>query len=212
MLRGETYADDAAHQSAQHGRRRAVPRGIGPRRSEMLAAHGIRRIARPARLHPLSAMRTVRSIVPYNPCARGSGSWSGGTCAASAASMRAARGFPFLKCWCANGRGSVRVKFFNQPYLRRVYSIGCSLVLYGQVKRDPFAHQSLVLLNPECEILEEDQSGLSVHSVAWSRSTGDWEICARARYGRSCILSFRGASFRYPGCDSHRILPGSCGF
>jgi ATP-dependent DNA helicase RecG len=41
---------------------------------------------------------------------------------------------------------------------------GCSLVIYGQAKKDPYAHGSLALMNPECEILEEEQNGPSVHS------------------------------------------------
>jgi len=63
-----------------------------------------------------------------------------------------------------DGRGSIRVKFFNQPYLRRIYQTGVRLVLYGQIKKDPYARGSLVLMNPECEILEEEQSGPSLHS------------------------------------------------
>jgi ATP-dependent DNA helicase RecG len=56
------------------------------------------------------------------------------------------------------------VKFFNQPYLRSVYQAGCSLVIYGQVKKDPYSRGSLALMNPECEILEEELTGQSVHS------------------------------------------------
>ena len=63
-----------------------------------------------------------------------------------------------------DGKGSVRVKFFNQTYLRQVYKVGVRLIIYGQVKKDPYARGSLVLMNPECEIFEEERSGISVHS------------------------------------------------
>jgi ATP-dependent DNA helicase RecG len=74
------------------------------------------------------------------------------------------KGFSIFEMLVSDGKGSLRVKFFNQPYLRRVYQTGCSLVLYGQVKKDPYARGSLALINPECEILEDEQAGLSLHS------------------------------------------------
>ena len=138
-------------------------RGIGPRRSEMLAAHGIRRICDlldclPFRYEDRTQFHSMQNLRD--------GEWvlvRGEVCSVGGFDARR-RGFSVFEMLVRDGRGSVRVKFFNQPYLRRVYSIGCNLVLYGQVKKDPYAHQSLVLMNPECEILEEDQSGLSLHS------------------------------------------------
>ena len=56
------------------------------------------------------------------------------------------------------------MKFFNQPYLRSVYKVHTRLIIYGQVKQDPFTRGSLGFMNPECEILEEEQSRQSVHS------------------------------------------------
>jgi len=138
-------------------------KGIGPRRAEMLAAHGIRRMADlldclPFRYEDRTQFRSMQSLRE--------GEWvlvRGEVCSIGGFDARR-RGFSVFEMLVRDGRGSVRVKFFNQPYLRRVYSIGCRLVIYGQVKSDPYAHQSLVLMNPECEILEEDQSGMSLHS------------------------------------------------
>jgi ATP-dependent DNA helicase RecG len=59
--------------------------------------------------------------------------------------------------------GTATLKFFNQPYLRHVYREGLQLVIYGQVRRDPFARGALGFINPECEILQEEV-GPSVHS------------------------------------------------
>ncbi|HSW39387.1 MAG TPA: ATP-dependent DNA helicase RecG, partial [Acidobacteriota bacterium] len=47
---------------------------------------------------------------------------------------------------------------------------------YGQVKSDPYANGALVVMNPECEIIEDEQSGPSVHSgriVPIYRKLGD---------------------------------------
>jgi ATP-dependent DNA helicase RecG len=75
-----------------------------------------------------------------------------------------------------DGTGSVRLKFFNQPYLRQVYRAGMKLVIYGQVKQDSYARGALCFMNPECEILDEGDSGPSVHSgrvVPIYRKLGD---------------------------------------
>jgi ATP-dependent DNA helicase RecG len=138
-------------------------KGIGPRRSEMLAAHGIRRIGDlieclPFRYEDRTQFRSMQSLREGEwVLVRGEVFSIGGFDARR-------KGFSVFEMLVRDDRGSVRVKFFNQPYLRGVYKGGCNLVLYGQVKKDPYAHQSLVLMNPECEILEDDQSGLSLHS------------------------------------------------
>jgi ATP-dependent DNA helicase RecG len=150
-------------------------KGIGPRRSEMLAAYGIRKIGDlleclPFRYEDRTQFRSMQTLRE--------GEWvlvRGEVCSVGGFDARR-KGFSVFEMLVRDGRGSVRVKFFNQPYLRRVYSVGCSLVLYGQTKRDPYTHQSLVLMNPECEILEDDAPGVSVHSgrvVPIYRKLGD---------------------------------------
>lgn len=150
-------------------------KGIGPRRSEMLAAHGIRRIGDlldciPFRYEDRTQFRSIQSLRE--------GEWvliRGEVRSVGGFDTRR-RGISIFEMLVSDGKGSVRVKFFNQPYLRRVYQTGCSLVLYGQVKKDPYSRGSLALMNPECEILEEEQAGLSLHSgrvVPIYRKLGD---------------------------------------
>jgi ATP-dependent DNA helicase RecG len=138
-------------------------KGIGPRRSEMLAAHGIRVIGDlldyiPFRYEDRTLFRPIQSLQEEE--------WAlirGEICSVGGFEGRR-RGFSVFEILVRDSRGGIRVKFFNQTYLRRIYQIGVKLVLYGQVKKDPYAHGALVLMNPECEILEEEQSGLSLHS------------------------------------------------
>jgi ATP-dependent DNA helicase RecG len=138
-------------------------KGIGPRRSEMLAAHGIRSIGDfvgyiPFRYEDRTQFRPIDSLRD--------GEWGlicGEVCSVGGFDTRR-RGFSVFEMLVRDGKGSVRVKFFNQPYLRQVYKIGTSLVVYGQVKKDPYARGALVFMNPECEMLEEESSGISVHS------------------------------------------------
>jgi ATP-dependent DNA helicase RecG len=138
-------------------------KGIGPRRSEMLAAHGIRTTGDlleyiPFRYEDRTQFRPIPSLRE--------GEWGlicGEVCSIGGFETRR-RGFSVFEMLIKDGKGSVRVKFFNQPYLRSVYKMHTRLIIYGQVKQDPFARGSLVFMNPECEILEEEQSRQSVHS------------------------------------------------
>ena len=138
-------------------------KGIGPRRSETLAAHGIRTVADllgyvPFRYEDRTQFRPIQSLQE--------GEWAlirGEVFDVGGFDTRR-RGFSVFEMLVKDGKGNVRVKFFNQPYLRSVYKPGVKLVIYGQVKRDPYAKSSLVLLNPECEILEDEKAGVSVHS------------------------------------------------
>jgi ATP-dependent DNA helicase RecG len=156
-------------QSAKPGNQRSVDtpvqflKGIGPRRYEMLAAHGIRVIGdlldyAPFRYEDRTQFRSIQSLREEEwALIRGAISAVGGFDARR-------RGFSVFEILVKDSGGSIRVKFFNQPYLRRVYQAGVQLVLYGQVKRDSYAHGSLALMNPECEILEDEHEGPSLHS------------------------------------------------
>lgn len=150
-------------------------KGIGPRRSEILAAHGIRTIADlieylPFRYEDRTQFRSINSLRE--------GEWvliRGDVCSVAQGETRR-RGFSIFEMLVRDRKGSLRAKFFNQPYLRRIYQMGVKLVLYGQVKRDPYTNGSLVLMNPECEIIEDDEIGRSVHSgrvVPIYRKLGD---------------------------------------
>lgn len=138
-------------------------KGIGPRRSERLAARGIRTVGdlldyAPFRYEDRTRFQPIRALRE--------GEWSlirGVVCSVGGFDTRR-RGFSIVEVLVRDSRDTIRVKFFNQPYLRRTFQTGQRLVLYGQVKADPFARGSLVLLNPEWEILQEEDGGPSVHS------------------------------------------------
>jgi ATP-dependent DNA helicase RecG len=149
-------------------------KGVGPRRSEMLAAHGIRTIGGlleylPFRYEDRSRFRSIASLRAEEwVLIRGRVSGIGGT-----DGIR--RGFSIVEMLVRDEHGSIRVKFFNQPYLRRLYTAGMRLTLFGQVKHDSYAGGALVLMNPECEILEDGDEE-SLHSgriVPVYRKLGD---------------------------------------
>jgi ATP-dependent DNA helicase RecG len=138
-------------------------RGIGPRRSEMLASHGIRTIRDLLEYLPFRYEDRTH-FCPINSLREGEWSLIRGTVRSLGGFDARRRGFSVFEMLVSDSQGGVRVKFFNQPYLRRVYQPGMSLVIYGQVRSDPYAHGSLVFMNPECEILEEEGAGPSLHS------------------------------------------------
>ncbi len=138
-------------------------KGIGPRRSAILAAHGISKAGDlldyiPFRYEDRTQFRPIHTLRE--------GEWvlvRGEICSVGGFDTRR-RGFSIFEMLVRDGKGSIRVKFFNQPYLRRVYQPGVRLVLYGQAKADSYSRGSLILMNPECEILEDEGAGPSLHS------------------------------------------------
>jgi len=149
-------------------------KGVGPRRAEMLAAHGIRTIGGlleylPFRYEDRSRFRSITSLRTEEVVL------IRGRVSSVVAQEGMRRGFSIFEMLVRDEHGSIRVKFFNQPYLRRLYTVGTRLALFGQVKRDSFAGGLLVLMNPECEILE-DGDDRSLHSgriVPVYRKLGD---------------------------------------
>jgi ATP-dependent DNA helicase RecG len=119
--------------------------GIGPKRAEMLAAHGIRTVGDlleyiPFRYEDRTQFHSIRSLREEQwVLIRGEVFHVGSFKARK-------RGFSVLEMLVRDGSGGIRVKFFNQPYLRRIYQIGVKLIIYGQAKKDTYARGSLVLL------------------------------------------------------------------
>ena len=129
----------------------------------MLAAHGIHKVGDLVEYLPFRYEDRTR-FQPINSLRDGEWALIRGEVFGVGGVEARRRGFSIFEMLVRDGRSSIRVKFFNQPYLRRVYQPGARLVIYGQVKSDPYAHGALVLMNPECEILEEEESGPSLHS------------------------------------------------
>jgi ATP-dependent DNA helicase RecG len=138
-------------------------KGVGPKRAEALAGQGIRTVADlidypPFRYEDRTDFRSLSSLCE--------GEWvltRGQICSAGGFEARGRR-LSIFEILIKDGTAAVEVKFFNQPYLRNVYREGVNLVLYGQVKRDARGHGSLCFTNPECEVIEEEAAGPSLHS------------------------------------------------
>ncbi len=138
-------------------------KGIGPKRAEILAANGIGVIGDllayiPFRYEDRSRYQSIRLLQEDQwALIRGEVLRVGGFSARR-------RGLSVFEMLVGDASGSIRVKFFNQPYLRSVYTKGTRLILYGQVKKDAYARGSLALMNPECEIFQDAHSASPLHS------------------------------------------------
>jgi len=137
-------------------------KGIGPRRAERLAQDGVRTIADlidhpPFRYEDRTQFRPIRSLKEDE--------WvltRGTICSVNGSQAGRRRRISIFEMLIKDPTGSVTLKFFNQPYLRKVYPTGTRIIVYGQIKRDSYSSGSLCFMNPECEIAEEE-SGPSVH-------------------------------------------------
>ena len=138
-------------------------KGVGPRRAEELASQGICTVGDlldcpPFRYEDRTVFRPLQSLRE--------GEWvltRGRICSVGSFDARR-RKLSVFEILVQDATGSVELKFFNQPYLRNVYRQGMELIIYGQAKRDTYAHGRLCFMNPECEVVEAETAGLSVHS------------------------------------------------
>ena len=137
-------------------------KGVGPRRSEELNEHGIRTVGDlleypPFRYEDRTQFCSLKSLTEDE--------WvltKGVICSMSSFDAHRRR-LSIVEMVIKDGTGSLLLKFFNQPYMRQAYHQGQELVVYGQVKRDSYAHGALSITNPECELLEKEV-GPSVNS------------------------------------------------
>jgi ATP-dependent DNA helicase RecG len=138
-------------------------KGVGPRRAETLADQGILTVRDlldipPFRYEDRTTYRPLSSLRE--------GEWvltRGTICSVGGFEARRRR-LSVFEILLQDGTASIEARFFNQPYLRSVYRQGMELIIFGQVKRDTHGPGSLCFANPECEVIEDESTGPSVHS------------------------------------------------
>src|SRR4030095_11284828 len=129
-------------------------KGIGPRRAEQLLALQIQTVAdllnhSPLRYEDRSEYRSLGMLRD--------GEWilTRGRILSVGNHLIRRGGMSVCKMLVGDDTGRIRLKFFNQPYLRQVFREKLNLVVYGQVKRDSYSGGSLCFITPQRQIAEE---------------------------------------------------------
>ena len=135
--------------------------GVGPKRSQMFAQAGIYTVedllkTLPFRYEdrthfcPISELKLEQAVVVR------------GRVVATAQHTTPRKRIRVFQLTISDGSGELKIGFFRQPYLGRVFRKEQIVVLYGIPRRD-YSGSGLTLMNPEFEILEGG-SEASLHS------------------------------------------------
>jgi len=65
----------------------------------------------------------------------------------------------------ADETGLLRAKWFNQPYMKKLFSPGKTVILSGIVRRDPYSGAGLEMQNPDYEIPGSEHERDSIHTL-----------------------------------------------
>jgi ATP-dependent DNA helicase RecG len=135
-------------------------KGVGPRRAADLARAGLETVEDllyrfPIRYEDRSRLQPIASLRP--------GRTASITGRISSSGVRTTRrpGFKIFEALIADGSGSIRATWLNQPFLRDVFTAGQHVVLFGAVEMR--GHGGLQLTNPQYEIVEEEE-GETIHT------------------------------------------------
>ena len=126
-------------------------KGVGPRRAEMLAGANIHTVEdflkyKPIRYEDRTNLRPIGEIEADKVVViEGQVSITG----RYTTPMKRMRIFEMV---VKDDSGSVKAKFFNQPYLSQVFQRGRTVILYGIPRVDEYS-QGISMINPEYEIL-----------------------------------------------------------
>ncbi|MBI1748537.1 MAG: ATP-dependent DNA helicase RecG [Acidobacteria bacterium] len=140
-------------------------KGIGPRRGELLAAEGIQTAEdllyyKPFRYEDRTHFKTIASLRD------GDIAVICGRIIVAGLHTTSKSGFQIYELNVRDETGAVNIKFFNQPYLKKILLRDLVVIFYGQARVDSFRFPALCLINPEFEIIEDSpDSGLHIGRV-----------------------------------------------
>ncbi|MBI4169174.1 MAG: ATP-dependent DNA helicase RecG [Acidobacteria bacterium] len=134
-------------------------KGIGPRRSEALATEGLRTVEDllfhlPFRYEDRSRFLPIASLLP------GLRGTVRGRVVTAALRRTRRRGLSIFEALVEDDSGSIRVVFFNQPYLNRLLAPGREVILHGEATPARFGRRGLIMQSPQYEVLarEDDEA------------------------------------------------------
>jgi len=138
-------------------------KGIGPRRAGLLRKIGITTVEDalyylPFRYEDRRSLSAINRLTPGRL-------WTVRGTVASVESIRTPRKhFPIFELVITDGSGILRAKWFNQPFLRRVFRKGQEVILSGVVKVNAYHGVGFEMENPEYEIMDGSGSDSLIHT------------------------------------------------
>ncbi len=133
-------------------------KGVGPKRAEMFSAAGIRTaedllLCRPFRYEDRSVFR------PISKLRAGDEGVVQGQVTATGRYLTPMKKVRIFEMFVSDSTGTLSVKFFNQPYLQKVFRKGQQVLLFGVCRVDDYT-LGISLINPEFEILDSSEDAL----------------------------------------------------
>jgi len=134
-------------------------KGVGPHKARLLASLGIKTITDafhylPFRYEDRSEFKPITHLQPGNR----------ETVSGTIVSLKAkGNRLSILEAVITDKTGNLKVTWFNQPYLKRTFRMGQSIVISGLVKQNTRDMPPLMMESPEYEALPDDADAL-IHS------------------------------------------------
>ena len=132
-------------------------KGVGPKRALLFQKMGIHTVRDllylfPRRYEDRSHFATLNGLPPEEPI----------TCRGEVLDVKfkPIRGMPLVEVLIGDPTGTLKVVFFNRPYLRKQFSAGQEVIVYGKV--EPYKND-LQMSNPEFEIVADPEAA-TVHT------------------------------------------------
>jgi len=132
-------------------------KGVGPKRSlvfQKIGVHSVRDLLYlfPRRYEDRSRFAPLNSLPLNEPI----------TCRGEVVDVKfkPIRGMPLVEVLVGDDGGTLRTVWFNQPYLKKLFTCGQQVILYGKVE---FYQKQLQMSNPEFEIVD-DAEATSIHT------------------------------------------------
>jgi ATP-dependent DNA helicase RecG len=138
-------------------------KGVGPRRAEWFGRLGIRTLEDllyflPWRYEDRSRLKSVAELVPNQEqtvCV---------VVQSTHLTVTSRQRFRIFEMIAGDESGSIRVKWFNQPYLQKVFKNGQRVMLTGKTMVGRYGGRGLEIDNPVHEILDENNEAAGLHT------------------------------------------------
>lgn len=131
-------------------------KGVGPKRGDIFGRIGINSVEDalyylPWRYEDRSAIKKISDLIPEKE------ETIIGAVSASGVTVTKRRGLKIFEMAVTDETGMIYAKWFNQPYLKKLFKNGQKVMLSGRIKLNSYHGYGLEMENPGFEIIEEEE-------------------------------------------------------